>query len=199
MQMIEVVRRARLAVCVVLLAGCATAPNPNPRAADELQLPAIDLARYMGRWYNISNVPYFGERGYVASYSEWHLQPDGSIQDLYIGRKGGFDVPETRREFVDSVVPGSGGAEWRVRVFWPIYVSQLTLYVDPQYQYTILATRDKKLGWIFARAPDISEASYRELLARLDSFGFDTSRFRRVPQHPDQLGRPGFQSPGDPD
>jgi apolipoprotein D and lipocalin family protein len=179
------------------IAGCqSTPPNPNSLALEAPQLAHVDLPRYMGRWYNIANIPYFGEKGYVASYSEWTLRPDGAIDDLYVGRKGGFDEPETRREFVDSVVPGSGNAHWRVRLFWPIYVSQLTLYVDPDYQYTILGYPDKSLGWIFARSPDMSGSRYAELLERLETMGYDTTRFRRVPQHPDQLGKPGFQSPG---
>lgn len=187
-----------LALCLVLAAGaCSTTPpNPNPRAGIELTLATLDLPRYMGRWYNIANIPYFGERDYVASYSEWTLRPDGKIDDLYVGKKGGFDAPETRREFEDTVVPNTGNAHWRVRLFWPISVSQLTLYVDPDYRYTILGYPDKSLGWIFARTPDVSESVYKDLVARLDAMGYDTSRFQRVPQHPAQMGQPGFQTPG---
>jgi hypothetical protein len=50
---------------------------------------------------------------------------------------------------------------------------------------------------LFARSPDISDAKYYELLSRLDEMGYDTLRFRRVPQAPEQIGKPGFQSPGD--
>jgi len=35
------------------------------------------------------------------------------------------------------------------------------------------------------------------LLARLQAMGYDISRFRRVPQFPEQLGQPGFTHPGD--
>ena len=52
---------------------------------------------------------------------------------------------------------------------------------------------------LFAHSPDISDAKYHELLSRLDEMGYDTSRFRRVPQTPEQIGKPGFQSPGDKD
>ena len=57
---------------------------------------------------------------------------------------------------------------------------------------TILGYPDKSLGWIFARTPVIDDATYRDLLARLDQMGYDTSRFLKVPQHPDDLGQPGF-------
>lgn len=194
--------RTRIASVVLacLLAACAGTPtNPNPRASQPLRLATVDLPRYMGHWYVIANIPYFGENGYVAGQSEWTLRPDGRIDDAYIGRKGGFDEPETRRTFVDTVVPGTNNAHWRVRLFWPISVDQLTLYVDPMYQYTVLGYPDKKLGWVFARTPYITEAKYQELLGKLDDQGYDISRFRRVPQQREQLGKPGFHSPGDKD
>lgn len=183
-----------------ILTGCSNGPaNPNPRAALPLRTVPVDLPRYMGRWYVIANIPYFAEKGYVASRAEWSLRSDGKIDDVFVGRKGGFDNRERRYQFLDTVKPDSGGGEWRVRLFWPIYVTQLTLYVDPDYQFTILGYPGKTLGWIFARQPQISDSDYRSLLARLDLMGYDISRIRRVPQVPEQLGLPGFAGPDDAD
>ncbi len=185
----------------VLLAGTAGCtrepPNPNPRAAVPLSTVPVDLPRYMGRWYVIANIPYVAERGFVASRADWALRADGRIDDRFTARKGGFSGPEKSYRFVDTVQPGSGGGNWRVRLIWPIHVTQLTLYVDPDYRYTLLGYPDKSLGWIFSRSPTMDDATYRGLLARLDAMGYDTARFRRVPQTPDQLGQPGFITPGD--
>jgi apolipoprotein D and lipocalin family protein len=189
---------ASVLATAVLIAGCSSTPvNPNPRAAQELKLAQVDLPKYMGHWYIIANIPYFGEKDYVGGQSEWKLRPDGKIDDAYIGRKNNFDAPETRRTFVDTVVPDTGNAHWRVRIFWPISVSQLTLYVDPMYQYTVLGYPDKSLGWIFARTPYITEAKYQELLGKLDEQGYDISRVKKVPQQREQMGKPGFHTPGD--
>lgn len=176
--------------------GCSDGPpNPNPRAAVPLATVPVDLPRYMGRWYVIANIPYFAERGFVGSRAEWTLRQDGRIDDAFVGRRGGFAQPETRYRFLDTVVPGSGGGAWRVRLFWPIHVSQLTLYVDPDYRYTLIGYPGKSLGWIFSREPEMDEATYHALLERFAAMGYDTSRFRRVPQLPAQLGQPGFASP----
>jgi apolipoprotein D and lipocalin family protein len=182
---------------VVVAASCSNdPPNPNPRADVPLKTVPVDLPRYMGRWYVIANIPYFAERDFVASRAEWTLRPDGRIDDVFYGRKGGFDKPESRHQFLDTVKDGSGGGEWSVRLFWPVHVTQMTLYVDPDYRYTILGYPNKKLGWIFSREASMSDDTYRALLARLDAMGYDTSRFRRVPQSPDQIGQAGFASPG---
>lgn len=180
------------------LAGCAgKSPNPNPRASNELRLATVDLPKYMGHWYVIANIPYAAEKDYVGGQAEWTLRDDGRIDDTYSGRRGGFDAPETRRSFVDTVVPGSGNARWHMQMFWPVSATQLTLYVDPMYQTTILGYPDKSRGWIFARTPYITEAKYQEMLTRLEEQGYDITRFRRVPQQREQLGKPGFRSPGD--
>lgn len=182
---------------LLALAACShTPPNPNPNADVPLTTVPVDLPRYMGRWYIIANIPYFAERGYVGSYAQWELRPDGRINDSFYGHKQRFDAPLDHYQFLDTPVEGSGGGLWSVRLFWPLYVKQLTLYVDPDYRYTLIGYPDKSLGWIFARDPVISDADYRALLARLDRMGYDTARFRLVPQHPAQIGQPGFASPG---
>lgn len=181
---------------LLLVSSCSSpVPNTNPQADAPLKTVAVDLPRYMGRWYVIANIPYFAEKGFVGSYAEWQLRPDGKIDDHFYGRKQSFDAPFKHYRFVDTPVAGSNGGLWNVRLFWPVYVKQLTLYVDPDYQYTLLGYPDKSLGWVFSRQPVMSEAVYQSLLARFHEMGYDSSRFRRVPQLPEQLGQPGFASP----
>jgi len=186
-------------VCLALsalLCACAAAPaNPNPRADAPLALaPAIDLQRFMGRWYVIANIPYFAERGYVGSFVEYALRPDGDIDDLFFGRKMSFEKELEKKTLKDSVVRGSNNAAWRSSPFWPLSFSYLILYVDPGYQYALIGYPGKKLGWVFARSPDIAEADYRKLLQQFALQGYDTTRFQRVPQRIEQLGKPGFQT-----
>lgn len=42
----------------------------------------------------------------------------------------------------------------------------------------------------------MSDKIYHAMLAKRDEMGYDTSRFRRVPQRPGQIGTPAFWSPG---
>jgi apolipoprotein D and lipocalin family protein len=188
--------RFSLVVWLALLAACAS-DNPNPRRDVAQPLPSFDLNRYMGRWYNIAHIDYIGERNYVASRSEWSLLPDGQINDVFVGKKRSFSADETRSTFTDTVEPGTGNAHWHVHLFGPITVSQLTLYVDPNYQYTILGYPNKSLAWIFARTPEIEPSVYADLLHRLDLLGYDTTQLMRVPQKPEDLGKPGYL-PGQP-
>ncbi|MFX8339504.1 lipocalin family protein, partial [Acinetobacter baumannii] len=60
-------------------------------------------------------------------------------------------------------------------------------------RYALIGYPGKRLGWIFARDPEMSDDRYRELLQRLDAQGYDTSRLLRIAQRPEQIGAPGFQ------
>lgn len=188
-------RRLSLLLAALLLSACASAPpNPNPRAAAPLCLaPSVDLPRFMGRWYVIANIPYFGERGYVGSYVEYVLRPDGDIDDYFFGHKTSFEAPLEKKALHDWVIPQTGNAQWKARPFWPLAFDFLILDVDAGYQTTLIGYPGKQWGWIFARTPQLDDATYAKLLAKLEAQGYDSTRFRRVPQQPSQIGQPGFQ------
>jgi len=182
-------------IFTLLLAACAsTPPNPNPRAEQPLVLAkSVDLDRFMGRWYVIANIPYFAERGYVGSYVEYALRKDGDIDDYFLGHKTTFDAPLEKKTLKDWVIEGTNNARWKSSPFWPLSFDFLIIDVDADYQTAMIGYPDKKWGWIFAREPTLDDATYAKLIAKLDAQGYDTSRFRKVPQSAEQIGQPGFQ------
>jgi apolipoprotein D and lipocalin family protein len=201
--MVAVAAAACFACLALSFSGCATGntssharetPQPSSGESPPLELPTVpvDLPRYMGRWYTIASIPYLNEREFVGSYAEWTLRPDGRIEDRFYGHRFDFDQPLTSGRLIARVVSGSHNAKWRVRFFWPFDVLVVTVYVDPDYRYTIRCLADGDLVWVLSRTPDIDERVYAELVHRLADMGIQTERLRRVPQHPDQLGQPGF-------
>ena len=153
----------------------------------------MDLDRYAGRWYVIANIPYFAESGNVGSYFDVSFQPGGELNDVYNARNNDFERP------ADIVHHGrlrrarTGNARWRESPFWPLFLSYLILYVDPDYQTTLVGYPAAATAgsWRAARTSTIPPTS--RLLNRLRDQGYDTSLFRRVPQTPGQIGNPGFQ------
>ena len=175
-----------LAVCATILLGCA---DEGP----QLHLQSdVDLSRYARRWYIIANIPYFAERGNVGSYFDVSF-PDGRVRDVYTGRSKTFTAEPSSFTMHGYVVPGTGNAYWRESPFWPVYLSYLILYVDPQYQTALVGYPGRGYGWVLSRSPDMDEETYRRLLMRFAAAGYDTSLFQRVPQSAEQIGQSGFQ------
>ena len=169
------------------LSACAATQEPLTLA------PRVDLDRYAGRWYVIANIPYFAEKGNVGSYFDVRFQADGRLTDVYTGQSRDFTEPPKSYTISGYVVPGTNNARWRESPFWPVYLSYLILYVDPDYQYALVGYPGRGYGWVLARKPDIDDVTYQGLLKRFAEQGYDTSLFRRVPQTPAQIGNPGFQ------
>jgi apolipoprotein D and lipocalin family protein len=186
------------ALGLATLAACADTPkNPNPRADVPLTEAKVDLPRYMGRWYIVAHIPYFLEKNLVDVHTTFTLRPDGRVTENFEAKKGGFDGEQKKYQFLDTPDPATGNAYWTISPFWPVSVGQTTIYVSPDYQYTLIGYKGKSLGWVFSRTPEISDAKYQELLKIFEQQGYDISRFEKVVQKPDQIGKPGFDSPGD--
>ena len=152
----------------------------------------IDLQRYMGAWYVIANIPYFAERGKVASRDVYKLDADGNVDTTYVYRKS-FDGPEKTTGSLGVVQPGSDNARWVVRFLWVIRADYLILDIAPDYSWVLVGQPSRKLGWVLARDPAMDAALYTTLLGKLRGFGYDTAKFMRVAQFKEQLGQPGFQ------
>ena len=177
---------------VALLAACATRKDATaPPLAPSIQ---VDLERYMGEWYVIANIPYFGERGNVAARDVYTLAPDGTVDTVYRYRKG-FDKPEKSTGSTGLVQAGTGNAFWRIRFFGVLKADYLVLAVADDYSWALIGQPDRDLAWVFARTPVMDETLYADLLERMRGFGYDTARLQRVVQVPEQMGKPGFQTP----
>jgi len=43
----------------------------------------VDKDKFSGRWYTISNIPYFAEKGKVASMTTYNRVGPNSFEDIY--------------------------------------------------------------------------------------------------------------------
>jgi apolipoprotein D and lipocalin family protein len=172
----------------LLLAGCGGGGGGTPLTLAK----SVDLSRYSGKWYIVAEIPYWGERGNVGDTATYTVLPNGTIDDKYFAHEGSFTGKVDTNDLNDYVVAGTNNALWRVRLFWPIYVSYPILYVDPEYRIALVGYPDRSLGWIFSRSKTMDDATYQAMLKRFAAEGYDISQFRRVPQSPDEIGKPGF-------
>ena len=169
-------------LCLAIVGGCASANMPPLEAMDR----KVDLERFMGDWYVIGfipvTIPFFSEEGAHNGVESYRLTEDGVIETTYTFRKGSFDGPEKRMTPKGWVHNEETNAEWRMQFLWPFKAAYLIVYLDQDYQRTIIGVPNRKYVWIMSRDPDLSEAHYQELLGYAAQVGYDTEKVQRVPQ-----------------
>ncbi len=173
---------------LLLIVGCTSMNSSN---AGENTAP-VDLQRYMGRWYVIANIPYFPERGKVATYDEYALRKDGLIDNIY-GFKKGFDKKEKQWKAIATVKPDTGNRKWTIKFFGMLNADYEILEVAPDYSWVLVGHPKREMGWIMARDAKMDDVQYDTLLKKLESYDYKTASFKRVPQFAEQVGKPGFQ------
>jgi apolipoprotein D and lipocalin family protein len=166
---------ALLAPLAFALGGCASAPRPSTVAQ-------VDLDRYMGRWYVISHVPYFLERGKVASYDTYARRPDGRLTNDFTFREKTVDGPEKTWRGVAWVTDAETNATWKVRFVWPFAVTYKIFALDPEYRWAVVGTQEADLLWLLARERQLDPALEAIAHAELRAKGIDPSRLVAVPQ-----------------
>ncbi|MET0717083.1 MAG: lipocalin family protein [Pseudoxanthomonas sp.] len=186
MSVLSLLRALLLAALLVSSTACSSRTMPQ----DDNPAP-IDLPRFMGAWHVIAHVPYFAERGHVASRDEYTLRPDGKIGVHYVYQEG-FAEPVKTVDSKATVKKDSGNRRWTTWFFGVIPTKYRILEVAPDYSWALIDYPGRDLAWIFARGADMGDPQYAELIARMRAHGVDTTRLVRVPQLKEQLGRPGF-------
>lgn len=176
---------------LALLAACAARSSPE---LPPLKRPErVALEDFAGTWYVIANIPYFAERGRVASRVEYRPRPDGRFDDLYYSRKRSFAAPERLLRGIAWPLDPPAHTRWRSRFYWPFTFDFDVLHLDAGRGHLLLGHPSRDYAWVMARRPELSEEEYRALLSLLAAQGYDPARLLRVPQRPEQLGQAGFQ------
>ena len=164
------------------VAGCATTDAPPLEAIDRY----VELERFMGDWFVIASIPidlwFASEVGAHNGVESYTMREDGRIQTTYTFRQDRFDGEEKLFNPIASVYNTETNAEWRMQFLWPFRSAYLIVYLDDDYQQTIIGVPNRRHVWIMSRTPEISEARYRELVDVVAELGYDTSLLLPVPQ-----------------
>lgn len=174
----KVLRSCLLGICT-MLAACSTPQGPPLKTVKH-----VDVARYMGDWRVIANIPYFAERDCVDTVESYALRQDGRIDNWFTYRRPSWDEPQKKFTALAWVHDRTTNAEWRVRFFGLFTVPYLILDVAPDYRWAVVGHPSRNYGWIMARERTMPEKTYREILGRLAQQGYEVSRFVKVPQVP---------------
>lgn len=181
---------AGLLFSVSLLAvSLLVAPGAQAAEAQPLQaIPALDVPRYMGRWYEIAKFPNRFQKQ-CAGDTTADYQPledrqvrvtnrcrkaDGTWDEVVgLARQiGSADSPKLEVRFAPrwlSFLPFVWGDYWVVDL-------------DRDYQLAAVSEPKREYLWILSRTPQVAPEKYDALLQRLRAMGLDTGRLEPTRQ-----------------
>jgi apolipoprotein D and lipocalin family protein len=174
-------------VCLALCSGLAFSPvraEPAPLQT----IASLDLARYMGTWYEIAKYPNkFQQQCVRNTRAEYETLPDGSVQVR--NRCTTADGSSTEALGAARRVGPAGSPKLQVR-FAPAWLSFLPMVwgnywvidLDAHYQLVAVSEPQRDFLWVLSRSPKVAPAAYQALSARLAEQGFDLKRLQISPQ-----------------
>ncbi|MEO8522321.1 MAG: lipocalin family protein [Acidobacteriota bacterium] len=153
-------------------------------------VPAVDLGRYLGDWFEIARFPNKFQNqcagDVVASYAR---RPDGRIS--VVNRCRTSDGGRTEAEGVARVEDTATFSKLKVR-FAPAWLSFLPMVwgdywiigLAADYSWAVVGSPDREFLWILSRTPQMDEGRYAAALAAATANAFDVARLSKTPQTP---------------
>ena len=160
---------------LLLVTGCTGAPKGTQ------PIPALDIERYLGKWYEIARFDHRFERDLECVTAQYSMRDDGLIKVINRGRNR---ITQQWKEAEGKAAPLSNPADGRLKVsfFGPFYSGYNVLVLDEAYRYALVVGPNRHYLWILSRTPTLDDDTYNALVATAKSQGFDTAALQRVPQ-----------------
>ncbi|HET8613870.1 MAG TPA: lipocalin family protein [Sphingomonas sp.] len=153
-----------------------TAPPVSNRHVPE-PFKAVDLDRYLGRWYEIARYPNRFEKGCEAVTAEYAMLPNGHVRVVNRCHKGQPGGPCRESKGEAKIVPASRGAKLRVSFFGPFYVGDYwVLDHGDDYGWSIVGEPAGRYLWLLARDAQPGDGERERLIGRAAELGYDISR-----------------------
>lgn len=162
-----------------------TAPLPNEA------VPAVDLQRYAGQWYEIAHLPMFYQRKCVAdTTAQYTLQADGmmAVRNRCRTADGSFQQVDGQARGVDGSTSklevrfAPGWMSWLPMVWGDYWVIAL----DPDYQWAMVGAPGNKYLWILSRSDQLDAGVRNRLLDQARRMGYAVDKVQITPQRSQQ-------------
>lgn len=159
------------ALAAGLLAGCASQPVYRRAEPPLTPVAAVDVGRYLGRWYEVARYPNGFQKDCEAVTATYSKREDGLIR--VVNACGAIEgsrarVAVGRAKVVDPVT----NAMLKVSFFGPFWGDYWIVDLKDDYSRAIVGEPSGRYLWVLAREPVIDEAERADILKALDRLGY---------------------------
>ena len=175
---------------IAMAGGCSTSTTERLRLPPLQTVAHVDVSRYLGTWYEIASFPQSFQRGCTATTATYTLRADGEIDVLNRCRKDSVDGDEKSALGRARVIDPSTNAKLEVSFFRPFWGDYWIIDLSDDYSYAVVGHPGRDYLWILARSPTMADATYQDIVTRLQSVGYETSRLIKTQQVAVPVGFP---------
>lgn len=75
-------------------------------------------------------------------------------------------------------------ARWGMQFIWSIKADYRIIYLDEDYQLTVIGRSKRDYVWVMSRKPELSDDDFSRIHDLVGSVGYDKTKSQLVPQRP---------------
>lgn len=164
----------------VLVPNAATPDNEVKTVA------AVELNKYLGKWYEIARFDQSFQAGCGSVTAEYSLRGNGKINVVNTCKHENGTVKKAKA--IASVVDKKTNAKLKVS-FVP-FLNRFGLFagaywvigLGQNYEFAVIGGPDRKTLWFLSRTPKLSPEKFAELKQIAESQGYDLSKLMLTPE-----------------
>lgn len=145
-------------------------------------VPSVDLKRYSGDWYEIAKLPNKFQKQCVgnttATFNTKRNDGEMEVLNRCMTRNGKVELLKGETKVLNA------DTNSKMKVSFPKFSSNSYWIVDlePNYQYAVVGSPNREYLWILSRKPQMDDATYQQILRRLERMGYQPNKVVRTPQ-----------------
>jgi apolipoprotein D and lipocalin family protein len=98
-------------------------------------------------------------------------------------------VKNGKTEEARGALKASDGTNAKMKVSFPKFSSDSfwVIDLDPNYQYAAVGGANREYLWILSRTPQMDDATYQQILRRIETMGFNPNKLIKTSQKVEML------------
>lgn len=180
-------------LCLLSLIGFSANVFAQSKKSDKQSMvqtvSSVDLKQYAGKWFEIARYPSKFQKKCVGNTTATYtLKSNGNVEVLNECLVKNGTVESARGEA--KVAGGSSNAKLEMN-FAPQFKSFLSadwddywiVDLDKEYKYAAVADPKREYLSILSRTPEMNDATYQNILRRLEKLGFNPAKLQKTSQN----------------
>ncbi len=105
----------------------------------------------MGDWYVVANIPTYFEAKAFNPVERYRLSKSGKIETTFAFNVGSAAGPSKEINATGVVKDPANPAVWGMQFLWPLSADYRVMFVDADYQHTVVGREKRDFLWIMSR------------------------------------------------